>query len=181
MRKFELNGELNVNSLILKKKVKKYLQEHYVSEKLGFLTDPEPLASLPDDESFKEFEKVANLVPKLLISGKLRSMVDKLPPFPTNKLKSRLEIQRAMLVLSVIGNTYLNGNSFINESSLELLPSNIAIPWSECSSLLGRKPIISHASCVLDNWNYIDKKEEFSIQNIRLLNNIVGGFFNSSI
>ena len=135
----------------------------------------EPLVSLPDDKIFNEYEKVANLVPKLIISGKMRSMVDKLPQFPTKNLKNRLEVQRAMLLLSIIGNTYLHGNQLIGEESTDKLPSNISIPWCECSKILGRKPIISHASCVLDNWTLIDKSEKFSLKNIRLLNNIIGG------
>eukprot|EP01080_Neovahlkampfia_damariscottae_P007937 gene7937-12406_t len=149
--------------------------DHYISEELGFLTYPEPLKSLPQDDVFMEYENIVSLVPNLILSGKLRSLVDKLPKFPTEKLKNRLEIQRAMLLLSIIGNTYLHGNSFIDEEPLGKLPPNISIPWCECAKLLGRKPVLSHATCVLDNWTKIDKNAEFSLQNIRLLNNIIGG------
>lgn len=75
-----------------------------ITEEFGYLPAFDPAQSLsPGNEEWDQFGKD---LPKLLMGSNFRSRVKSLPKFNIDKLNGEAEIQRAMLVLSYIGQAY---------------------------------------------------------------------------
>src|SRR5262249_18363993 len=106
----------------------------------GFLPSEDPLASLPAQLSL--WDEAARSLPKLLVSNRLRTFIEDLPPFDCSVLKSEREWRRAMMVLSYLGHAYVWGVA----EPADRLAANLAVPWHHVASHLGRPPILSYAS-----------------------------------
>lgn len=146
------------------------LEDFKITKERGFLPKIDPLRRLPGD-TFAAWEDVASSLPKLLASTRLRSVVENLPKFPVNELKSAAEIERAMVALSFIGHAYV----FTGTSPATKLPPILSIPWYEVAEKLGRPPVLSYASYALNNWHRIDKSGPVEAGNIALNTNFWGG------
>jgi indoleamine 2,3-dioxygenase len=136
----------------------------------GFLPDHDPLTQLP--AIFSEWESIAVDLPKWLVSRYLRKIIEALPVFPAEKLSSPAEMERAMLILSYLGQAYVWADLQHPATSL---PSSIAIPWHQVAAQLGRPPILSYASYALHNWRRLNPHQEIELGNIALLQNFLGG------
>lgn len=139
------------------------LEEHDVDPKRGFLPRPDPLESLP--AGFEAWEALAPRVSALLLAGKLQAAVETLPVIETDRLERREELERAMLLLSVLGNAYV----WANEVPAARLPSAVAIPWHRVAHALERPPIVAHASIVLRNWRRIEPDGPIELENLETL------------
>ena len=117
----------------------------------GFLPCPDPLSRLPSP--FDEWEEVASSLSKLALSRYIRSEVQDLPPFPTERLQSNAELERAMSLLSFMGNLYVFAPDHPVATSL---PRSLAVAWHQVGQRLGRPPMLTYASQVLYNWRRID-------------------------
>ena len=135
----------------------------------GFLPAPDPLELLPED--FSPWDKVARELPKLLITGKVRSHLIELPILDAAALRDRRERERAMMILSFLGHAYVWGETEI----VTTIPVCLAIPWYQVSQLLGRPPVLSYASYALDNWRRLDPNRPIELGNIALRQNFFGG------
>lgn len=129
----------------------------------GFLPRVEPLSRLPGP--FESWEALAGRVSKLVVAGRLRQVVERMPVVPTDALHERAELERAMLVLSVIGGAYVWGGDVPSSR----LPPAVAKPWCDVAGRLGRPPSVAHASVVLSNWRLIEPAEPISLENLETL------------
>lgn len=139
------------------------LREHEVDRERGFLPATDPLETLPPE--FEEWERVAPRVSALLLAGRLRSTLEALPLPELQRLESREELERAMLLLSVFGNAYV----WAEDKPAMTIPHSIAVPWCRVADELGRPPIVAHASLVLRNWRLIDPDGGFNPENLETL------------
>jgi indoleamine 2,3-dioxygenase len=140
-----------------------------ITEEFGYLPTYDPAQSLsPGNE---EWDQVGKDLPKLLMGTDFRSRIKALPKFNIDKLKGEAEIQRAMLVLSYIGQAY----QWSDNSPATVMPVNLAIPWYEVGKLVGRPPILSYQSYASDNWRRFDKNGPIECGNIGLLQCFLGG------
>ncbi|GME77022.1 unnamed protein product [Ambrosiozyma monospora] len=122
-------------------------QDYDVSLKTGFLPEDLPLAELP--EYFKPWEKIAKVIPALLLTHRVRSAIDKqVPLLSTANLKTEAEYRRAYSVLGFLAHAYIWGVS----EPTNKLPESIAKPWIEVSDHLRLPPIGTYAGLCL--WNY---------------------------
>ena len=145
------------------------LDEFEVDAERGLLPSPDPLECLPPH--FNPWEKIAHDLPKLLVSGQIRSVLERLPLLlPTQLLEGR-QNHRAMLLLSFLGHAYVWGEP----QTVNHIPAGIAIPWYEVSQRLGRPPVLSYSSYALDNWRRLDPSGPIVLGNIVLLQNFLGG------
>lgn len=145
------------------------LDEFEVDAERGLLPSPDPLECLPPH--FNPWEKIAHDLPKLLVSGQIRSVLERLPLLlPTQLLEGR-QNHRAMLLLSFLGHAYVWGEP----QTVNHIPAGIAIPWYEFSQRLGRPPVLSYSSYALDNWRRLDPSGPIVLGNIVLLQNFLGG------
>ncbi len=135
----------------------------------GFLPAADPLRRLPD--ACDAWEEAARDLPKLLVSDRVRSFLESLPPFNESRLRGERDYRRAMMLLSYIGHAYVWGEPL----PVERLPAVIAVPWHAISERLGRPPVLSYASYALDNWRRLDPQGEIALGNIALLQNFLGG------
>src|SRR6266550_4572195 len=135
----------------------------------GFLPKPDPLDRLPGE--FSPWEEIGRELPKLLLTGRVRSFVTQLPLLDAASLGDVRERKRAMVILSFLGHSYVWGENDIVES----LPPSLSVPWHRMALMLGRPPVLSYASYALDNWRRIDSKGPIELGNIALLQNFLGG------
>lgn len=135
----------------------------------GFLPVADPLTELPP--IFSIWENVARDLPKLLVSQHTRTIIEQLPAFPIDALKTGAELERAMMLLSYLGHAYV----WSDTAPLTVLPAAIAVPWFHIATQLGRPPILSYASYALYNWRRIDPQGPIALGNIALLQNFLGG------
>ena len=136
----------------------------------GFLPDQDPIQRLP--ESCYDFEAMALNMPKLIEKPGLRSMVQNLGEFPLDDLEDGHELERAMVVLSYLGQSYVWA---AGQAPAPSIPANLAKPWYALSQRLGRPPILSYASYASYNWFRLRPDMPVELGNIALLNNFAGG------
>ena len=134
----------------------------------GFL--PNKISTLLSNE-FDDVEYIAKNLPKILANNQIESEVLNLE---TEKNISNLsidELERAMLLYSYIGHGYIWGGTSIEK----VIPKNISKTWYKISQKLERPPILSYASYALNNWKLQDVNKPFDLENIRILQNFLGG------
>jgi indoleamine 2,3-dioxygenase len=143
----------------------------------GFLPQKVPSKSYSvQSESCDRIQEIASNLPKLLLTGKVQSAINKLSPkdLSIDDLlinQASQDLKLAMSHLSFIAHAYIWGDNKPNES----IPSVLANPWVKAANNQGRPPILSYASYCLDNWFLIDPDESISLENIGLINNFLGG------
>lgn len=142
--------------------IQDFLSQYQASTHRGFLPEFFPCEALP--EAYAEWEELAQQIPSTERDC-IRREIEKLPPFPSVEMLDLAQTERAMLVLSVLGQAYLHSG----ESKVEVLPEQIARPWQDMAFLLGRLPVINHASLVLYNWKLTDPAGGFRIENLNTL------------
>ena len=135
----------------------------------GFLPNVDPLAILP--ARFAVWEEVAAQLPKLLVSGKARAFIERMPQLDSSSLEDGPELRRAMLLLSFLGHSYVWGEP----AAAARLPATLAVPWHAVATRLGRPPILSYASYALDNWRRLEPAGPIALGNLALLQNFLGG------
>jgi len=143
----------------------------------GFLPQKVPSKSYSvQSESCDRIQEIASNLPKLLLTGKVQSAINKLSPkdLSIDDLlinQASQDLKLAMSHLSFIAHAYIWGDNKPNES----IPSVLANPWVKAAKNQGRPPILSYASYCLDNWFLIDPDESISLENVGLINNFLGG------
>lgn len=135
----------------------------------GFLPSPDPLDRLP--EAFDAWEAVAHDLPKLLVTGKVRTFIDRLPMLDASQLSDERVLRRAMVILSFLGHAYAWGEI----AAVNAMPVALAVPWCQIARRLGRPPVLSYASYVLDNWRRLDREHPIELGNIGMRQNFLGG------
>lgn len=145
------------------------LASYDISDERGFLPDQDPLTELP--AAFAAWEAAARDLPKFLLTGRVRSILADLPPFPYDALDGERAVRRAMVVLSYLGHAYVWGE----EPAASRIPALIAVPWWEVAQQLGRPPVLSYASYAIDNWRRIDPAGPIDLSNIAIVQNFLGG------
>jgi indoleamine 2,3-dioxygenase len=145
------------------------LDSYEVDAEGGFLPRPDPLDCLPKE--FAAWEEIGSELPKLMLTGRIRSFIRQLPLLDVARLGHDRERKKAMVILSFIGHAFVWGE----KETVSLLPSSLAVPWHQVARMLGRRPVLSYASYVLDNWRRVDSHNPIEVGNIVLLQNFLGG------
>ncbi len=154
-------GENNVNSSI-------NLLTEYSLSNLGFLP-AKPLKTL--GSKYEEWEKIVANLPELNSGKKIRDAVNNMPLFDTN-FSSLHEYHLAYTILTLMTNSYLHSHGV--DDTAKKLPRQLAIPLVDVSKKLGIAPILTHAAVDLYNWELIDTKKPFTLDNIKSLYSMTG-------
>lgn len=139
------------------------LEQYQISPQTGFLPSKDPLKTL--GTYFRPWEDVAQSLPEILKNGKTRKVLANLPLLSTASLQSNAEMERAMILLGFMGHAFVGAD----DSPSNFIPACISIPWVAIAQKLGRRPILSHASLVLNNWRKLDAKAPFIAENLKAL------------
>ena len=134
----------------------------------GFL--PNKISTLLSNE-FDDVEHIAKNLPKILANNQIEYEVLNLEAEKNISNLSIDELERAMLLYSYIGHGYIWGGTSIEK----VIPKNISKTWYKISQKLDRPPILSYASYALNNWKLQDVNKPFDLENIRILQNFLGG------
>jgi len=145
------------------------IADYGITEEFGYLPAHDPAQSLSAGN--EEWDQFGKDLPKLLMGTNFRKRVQALPKFNIDKLNGEAEIQRAMLVLSYIGQAY----QWSDNEAATVMPQVLAKPWYEVGKLVGRPPILSYQSYASDNWRRFDKAGPIECGNIGLLQCFLGG------
>src|SRR5262249_46857917 len=106
-----------------------------------------------------------------LLAGKLRPTLARLTSPDLNRLESDRHLQRAMLILSIFGNSYVWGGA----KPATVIPRGIALPLWTVAEKLGQPPIATYASLALYNWRLLDKNGPLELGNLGALQLFFGG------
>ncbi|OAA66651.1 Indoleamine 2,3-dioxygenase [Niveomyces insectorum RCEF 264] len=123
------------------------LSDYGISPKHGFLPNELPLAHLPDPYYNKWEAVVANLQ-ALILSRRLRGVVDRLPVLSTVGLEHDAEWRRAYCLLCFMAHGYIWGG----DSPSDRLPPPIAVPLLAVAARLEVPPVATYAAVCL--WNF---------------------------
>ena len=145
------------------------IADYGITEEFGYLPSYDPAQSLSAGN--EEWDQFGKDLPKLLMGTNFRKRVQALPKFNIDKLNGEAQIQRAMLVLSYIGQAY----QWSDNEAATVMPQVLAKPWYEVGKLVGRPPILSYQSYASDNWRRFDKAGPIECGNIGLLQCFLGG------
>ncbi|ORY96908.1 Indoleamine 2,3-dioxygenase [Syncephalastrum racemosum] len=141
------------------------LQDYDIDPVMGFLPTEPPLRRL-SDPYYEPWENMFEDFNGLLLAGKLRENIHKMPLLETNRLTNVREYRRAFLILCMLSHSYVWGKL---EKTSETLPANLAVPWSAIASHLGLCPVVCHAAVVLWNYRLLDRNGPTDLSNLAAL------------
>ena len=142
---------------------KSFLSEHEVDPENGFLLSPAPDRGL--SSYFEPWDQAARHLPEWISEGTLHREIERLPFRDPGRISSKGELERAMLILSFLGNAAVHTST----GGAVKIPRNLAVPWRYVATRVGRPPVLSHASAVLSNWQLIKPEEGLALGNIEPL------------
>lgn len=146
------------------------LADYGISPTHGFLPDVLPLTRLPDPYYNKWEAIVANLQ-ALVLSRRLRGVVDRLPVLSTIGLEHDAEWRRAYSLLGFMAHAYIWGG----DSPSDRLPPSISVPLLEISARLEIPPVATYAAVCLWNFKPLFMDEDIdNLENLATLNTFTG-------
>lgn len=146
------------------------LSDYEITPEQGFLPQ-DPLEQLPDSPTLN---LLGRELPKLLSARRVRRFIDEhrqlLSSIPATWRDQ--DYRAAMRILSFACHAYVWE---VPDQPALRLPAQLAKPWHEIATQLGRPPVLSYASYALDNWRRLDPAKPVQLDNIVLLQNFLGG------
>lgn len=148
------------------------LKGYDVSRVSGFLPSSLPLEQLPQ-EYYQPWENLVKNLPSLILTKRIRSLVDRLPLLSTEFLVGVEQIRRAYQVLTFLAHGYVWGDS----EPTNRLPEQIAKPLIITADILRLPPLATYASTVLWNFKQIvpDPENLWDLDNLTTINTFTGG------
>lgn len=146
------------------------LQDYGLSPTCGFLPNDLPLSRLPDPYYNKWEAVVANLQ-SLILSRRLRGVIDQLPILSTVGLEHETEWRRAYSILCFMAHGYIWGGEY----PADRLPPSISKPLLTISNRLELPPVATYAAVCLWNFKPLFLDEDIdNMENLATLNTFTG-------
>lgn len=123
------------------------LQDYGISQLNGFLPMELPLEVLPDPY-YNRWEAIASNLQALILSRRLRGVIDGLPVLSTSRLQHPAEWRRAYSILSFMSHAYIWGG----DKPEERVPPPISIPFLKVCAYLELPPVATYSGVCL--WNF---------------------------
>jgi indoleamine 2,3-dioxygenase len=140
------------------------LADYGISPQNGFLPSEVPLDILPDTY-YKPWETIARNFQSLILSKRLRRVIDALPVLSTDLLLTEAEWRRAYSILGFIAHAYVWGGDTPADVSLDyplppctanspmqIVPPSVSIPFLQTCTHLELPPVATYAGVCLWNW-----------------------------
>lgn len=149
------------------------LEDYDVSASRGFLAAFEPdQITLPD--ALAPIVEAGAALPKRLLSGAVRSWMERLPEVEMAPLladMSDAQARMAMVRYSFLVQAYVWGEPAAPKS----LPAPLAAPIVALADHLGQQPLLPYSAYVLDNWGRFDPEKPITLDNIHMLQHFAEG------
>ncbi|KAI1463898.1 Indoleamine 2,3-dioxygenase [Daldinia caldariorum] len=123
------------------------LSDYGISPKYGFLPDTLPLTRLPDPY-YNKWESIGANLQSLILSKRLRGVIDRLPVLSTVGLEHDAEWRRAYMLLTFFAHGYIWGG----DTPRDRVPPSISVPLLDICKRLEIPPVSTYAASVL--WNF---------------------------
>ncbi|KAI1633370.1 indoleamine 2,3-dioxygenase [Biscogniauxia mediterranea] len=123
------------------------LADYGISPTHGFLPDVLPLTRLPDPY-YNKWEAIATNLQNLILSKRLRGVIDRLPVLSTIGLEHDAEWRRAYMLLTFFAHGYIWGG----DTPCDRVPPSISVPLLKICDHLEVPPVSTYAATVL--WNF---------------------------
>ncbi|KAK4665380.1 Indoleamine 2,3-dioxygenase [Podospora pseudopauciseta] len=147
------------------------LANYGISPTHGFLPDVLPLTRLPDPY-YNKWEAIAANLQALILSKRLRGVIDRLPVLSTIGLEHDAEWRRAYVLLSFMAHGYIWGG----DSPSDRLPPSISVPLLKVSEHLEVPPVATYAAVCLWNFKPLFMDEDIdNLENLASLCTFTGG------
>ena len=149
------------------------LDRYQLSTEHGFLSYFE-LDEINLPSLFAPVLKAAGLLPAFISIARVRDQLDALPLLDLQDFIACAEdsqIRAAMVHYSFLVQAYVWGEPQPPRS----LPANLAVPMVALADALDQAPLLPYSAYVLDNWARIDKTAPIALDNIRMVQNFLGG------
>jgi indoleamine 2,3-dioxygenase len=146
------------------------LSDYGISPHYGFLPAELPLERLPDPY-YNKWEAVVTNLQGLILSKRLRGVIDRLPILSTAGLEHEAEWRRAYMMLAFMAHGYIWGGDVPSER----LPPAISIPLLHVSTHLEVPPVATYAAVCLWNFKplFIDEDVD-NLENLATLTTFTG-------
>ena len=145
-------------------------EDYDVSSQNGFLPNQPPLEALPDSY-YEPWEYIVKNLQGLILSKRLREVVDRLPVLSTERLFGQPQWRRAYSMLSFITHAYIWGGN----KPAERVPPPITIPYLETCAHLELPPVATFAGLCLWNWKPIfDTERVDTLSNLDMIDTFTG-------
>jgi len=186
--------------VVTRANIQKVCSRYNISARTGFVPE-KCLEQLP--EYFSPWEDIARNLHKLNRAKDLVKAVERMPLLDATRLKGNKELQRAYVVLALIGHSYLHGpyvdysrfyedeadvdnendryskptandRTPLERKTPKKVPVQLARPWWIVSRALKIVPVLTHAGCDDWNWRMIDASKPASLENLELITKLTG-------
>ncbi|KIW93660.1 uncharacterized protein Z519_06265 [Cladophialophora bantiana CBS 173.52] len=134
------------------------IEDYGISPERGFLPSELPLHCLPHPV-YDRWERIINNFQSLLLSKRLRAVIDKLPVIPAVHLETEAEWRRAYTVLAFLTHGYIWGGDK---------------PAEAFSDYLELPPVATYAGLVLWNWKPLFLSDSLALENLSTLITFTG-------
>lgn len=145
------------------------LEDYGLSPTTGFLPSELPLQRLPHP-AYDKWERIINNFQSLLLSKRLRLVIDRLPVLPTSHLETEPEWRRAYSMLAFMAHGYIWGG----EKPAEELPPPLTYPLLQVSAHLGVPPVATYSGLCLWNYKPIFLSDNLTLDNLSTLTTFTG-------
>ena len=162
------------------------LHDYDISPQHGFLPVELPLEVLPD-RYYARWEAVVANMQALLLSKRLRGVVDRMPVLSTSRLQRPAECRRAYVLLAFMLHAYIWGGDKPEEVCLyreseglaltdhQRIPPPISIPLLQICARLELPPVATYSAVCLWNFKPIFPDEPFdTLDNLSTLATFTG-------
>jgi indoleamine 2,3-dioxygenase len=149
------------------------LSDYGLSRNRGFLSHYE-IDAIALPSQFAEVKQAANHLSDLLTSGRVRHWLEQLADPGLEdwaREAAEEEVRTAMVHYSFLVQAYVWGEP----GPPMHLPANLARPIVALADRLGQAPLLPYSAYVLDNWARLDKAGPIDLENIRMVQNFLGG------
>jgi indoleamine 2,3-dioxygenase len=146
------------------------MEDYDVFPTSGFLPSKLPLVSLPQDY-YKPWEDIVNNLPSLILTKRVRKIIDDMPVLTTAHLENEEQYRRAYQVLGFLGHAYIWGV----DQPVDVLPKQVSDPWIAVSEYLKLPPIGTYAGLCLWNFKQIIPSDDiWDMDNLTTINTFTG-------
>ncbi|MEO1046144.1 MAG: indoleamine 2,3-dioxygenase [Pseudomonadota bacterium] len=148
--------------------------DYDLSPDRGFLCRYNPLSlTLPD--MWSDAAQIALQLPDVLPSGRVRAFLEANLPDPET-LSGAAELPDAQARMATVHYSFMvQAYMWGEETVIDRLPACLAVPMVALADRLEQQPLLTYSSYVLDNWTLIDPELPIALDNIRMIQNFLGG------
>ncbi|BDI60623.1 indoleamine 2,3-dioxygenase [Qipengyuania nanhaisediminis] len=150
------------------------LEDYDMSREGGFLCRYDA-GAVTFTDGWADAARVALQLPHVLPSGQVRAFLKANLPDPRD-LADPATLTNAQLRMAVVHYTFMVQAYVWGENTVtNILPPCLAVPMVALGDAAGQQPLLTYANYVLDNWTLIDPAKPMGLDNIRMVQNFLGG------